>query len=72
MARIATVKYDETHGLYHRTLGMDPKGRKPKFWLGPDKSVAEPGSNASNCSGPRSNKTGPLCRTSTRIGSKAT
>jgi hypothetical protein len=41
MARIATVKYDATHGLYHRTLGMDANGRKPKFWLGADRPVAE-------------------------------
>jgi hypothetical protein len=40
MARIATVKFDATHDLYYRTLGLDASGRKPKFWLGSGESVA--------------------------------
>ena len=36
-----TIKFDATHGLYHRTLGMDTAGRKPKFWLGDDEAQAQ-------------------------------
>jgi integrase len=32
--------FDSTHGLYHRSVGLDRMGRKPKFWLGSDKRVA--------------------------------
>ncbi len=41
MARKDQVSYDATHGLYHRSLGMDRNGRKPKFWLGADRGEAE-------------------------------
>jgi hypothetical protein len=40
MTRKEQVSFDAHHGLYHRTVGMAPEGRKPKFWLGPDKGEA--------------------------------
>src|SRR5262245_38546031 len=41
MATKAKVSFDETHGLYHRFLGMDRNGRKPHFWLGADERQAK-------------------------------
>jgi len=41
MAHKETVSYHEAHGLYLRTLGLTPEGKKPKFWLGRDKPEAE-------------------------------
>ena len=40
MAHKTEANFDATHALYHRTLGMTAEGRKPKFWLGPDQSIA--------------------------------
>jgi hypothetical protein len=36
-----TLNFDQTHGLYHRTVGMDAAGRKPKFWLGDNEAQAQ-------------------------------
>ena len=41
MATKARVSFDETHGLYHRFLGMDAHRRKPHFWLGSDERQAK-------------------------------
>jgi hypothetical protein len=40
MAHKETPSFDKVHGLYHRTVGINEKGRKRKFWLGDDEKAA--------------------------------
>lgn len=35
------LKHDKTHNLWFRTVGLDRKGRKPKFWLGDKEAEAQ-------------------------------